>query len=127
MLHCSQEASTGWTRNSWVWSRVKTRRAFPNEGTGRATGNGRGTPPTLREYQAVGRRAQRAMSAPRASRGGVARARVPRARSVQVDAAREAQLRCLEPGTGARAGTGASVSPTEIAFLALGLLLGTAV
>src|SRR3954454_15118579 len=42
MLHWSQEASTGWTRNSWVWSRVKTRRAFHAAGrAGRGTRGGR--------------------------------------------------------------------------------------
>ena len=45
MLHWSQDASTGWTRNSWDWSRV-TKRTGLLLGSGWATGSAAGTPPT---------------------------------------------------------------------------------
>src|SRR4051794_21507089 len=139
MLHWSQEASTGWTRNSWVWSRVKTQRAFHAAGrAGRGTRGGRRrrrreiTKPCARVHHGA-RSGERGWTnrrrRPWATSLGRAhhRADAGRAASGQVDATRGRSYAGAGLRRRAGAGTGAYVTPSELAFLALGLILGSAV
>ena len=148
MLHWSQDASTGWTRNSWVWSRVTKRTCLS---CGARQGDGkprRRDAPTARRLPSRGRACIAggpggARSAGRPARGG-ARPGGPARRSTRRAASRRRARRALAPrarvdsrmarsyaGRVARAGPPACarshVSPSEIAFLAVGLILGAGV
>ena len=114
MLHWSQEASTGWTRNSWGGSMAKRGRAFPVRswlGRRRRIGGDRRPESTIR--------ARRPAKAPR---------RRARALAVRVDAGpgrsyiapRSAPppIKELDPTDAG------SVTASEFAFLALGATLG---
>src|SRR5829696_4602512 len=144
MLHWSQDASTGWTRKSWVWSMATKQTCLSCESS---AGDGKprrwGCRRPVRDYQAVGMRAS-PLTCVHPDRtptaGRLKPSAPPRADRASGDAA-------LEPGRlpprmltryrgaatlnrsrGARRRPARShVSSSEIAFLAIGLIIGAAI
>src|SRR5215208_1313436 len=110
MLHWSQEASTGWTRNSWVCSLTKRDVPFRGDGSGANGGS------TKRRRPGIYHRTRRTCTL-RASRG------VP-----SVDAAGTRQLPSGEDEAFVayehEPGDAGIVTASEFSFLALGLVLG---
>src|SRR4051794_8933218 len=118
MLHCNHEASTGWTRNSWLGSRTKKVASLLTQPLIRCTKWG----PANAEWPESTIRSRTAARASR-SRAGHARARV------DVAAARSyAATATIHAGRSpiVRSGGPSRVTVSEFAFLALGLILGVA-
>src|SRR5258705_3169700 len=120
MLHWSQEASTGWTRNSWGCSMAKRACLSLMTGLGRERriGTGRRTESTIRPPA----------HARCAIRVGPLPARPASARSSRVDAA-HARSYAGSSGSAPKAEEHGlqergSVTSSEFSFLALGLILG---
>ena len=124
MLHWSQEASTGWTRNSWGCSMAKRACLSLVTGLGRERriGTGRRTESTIRPrsmHDAASRCARAGPHGSSTQPAGRACLRLTRA-TLAATLARVG----VPGGGGARTRDRDSVTASEFSFLALGLVLG---
>src|SRR2546423_4341027 len=126
MLHCNHEASTGWTRNSWLGSRTK--KSCLSAGAAGVSVHELGTGERRRSriYHSV---ANGRANSPPARDLRATEARLTRARELTwqlLAATIRTQLSTPDASPIARPGGPSRVSVSEFAFLAFGLMVGVA-